>query len=31
VSAGLRHIHECGMIHLDIKPANLLITQEGLS
>jgi serine/threonine protein kinase len=30
VSAGLRHIHECGMIHLDIKPANLLITQGGL-
>jgi membrane-associated tyrosine/threonine-specific cdc2-inhibitory kinase len=30
VTAGLRHIHECGMVHLDIKPANLLISDTGL-
>lgn len=29
VTAGLRHVHECGMVHLDIKPANLLITEHG--
>lgn len=29
VAAGLRHIHRCGMVHLDIKPANLLITEQG--
>lgn len=29
VTAGLHHIHSCGMVHLDIKPANLLITAEG--
>ena len=29
VCAGLQHIHSCGMVHLDIKPANLLITESG--
>ncbi len=29
VTAGLHHIHACGMVHLDIKPANLLITAQG--
>ena len=29
VAAGLDHIHACGIVHLDVKPANLLITQEG--
>jgi serine/threonine protein kinase len=29
VSCGLAHIHKCGMVHLDIKPANLLITING--
>ena len=26
---GIRHIHDCGFIHLDLKPANVLITFEG--
>jgi mitosis inhibitor protein kinase SWE1 len=29
VCAGLQHIHDCGYVHLDIKPANLLITGAG--
>lgn len=27
---GLKHIHESGFIHLDLKPANILITFEGV-
>ncbi|KAF8865072.1 kinase-like protein [Acephala macrosclerotiorum] len=27
---GLKHIHDMGFIHLDLKPANLLITFEGV-
>ena len=27
---GLRHIHDSGFIHLDLKPANILITFEGV-
>ncbi len=30
VSSGLAHIHACGMVHLDIKPANLLVTHSGI-
>jgi mitosis inhibitor protein kinase SWE1 len=30
LSLGLRHIHESGFIHLDLKPANVLITFEGV-
>lgn len=28
LSAGLAHVHALGIIHLDIKPANVLITRE---
>jgi mitosis inhibitor protein kinase SWE1 len=27
---GLKHVHDCGFIHLDLKPANILITFEGV-
>ena len=27
---GLKHIHDAGFIHLDLKPANILITFEGV-
>lgn len=27
---GLRHIHDSGFIHLDLKPANVLVTFEGV-
>ena len=27
---GLKHIHDLGFIHLDLKPANILITFEGV-
>lgn len=30
LSLGLKHIHDCGFIHLDLKPANVLITFEGV-
>ncbi|PYH76944.1 kinase-like protein [Aspergillus uvarum CBS 121591] len=30
LSTGLKHIHETGFIHLDLKPANILITFEGV-
>jgi len=30
VACGLEHIHACGLVHLDIKPANLLIAQSGV-
>lgn len=30
LSRGLRHIHHTGFIHLDIKPANVLVTFEGV-
>jgi mitosis inhibitor protein kinase SWE1 len=29
VTSGLEHIHACGLVHLDIKPANLLIASNG--
>ncbi|MCJ1307857.1 hypothetical protein MMC25_001505 [Agyrium rufum] len=30
LSQGLKHIHDCGYIHLDLKPANVFITFEGV-
>ncbi|ETI26485.1 hypothetical protein G647_03262 [Cladophialophora carrionii CBS 160.54] len=30
LSQGLKHIHDTGFIHLDLKPANILITFEGV-
>jgi len=29
-ASGLQHIHTAGMVHLDIKPANLLICSSGI-
>lgn len=30
LSLGLKHIHDQGFIHLDLKPANILVTFEGV-
>ena len=30
LTQGLKHIHDMGFIHLDLKPANILITFEGV-
>ncbi|KAI9738766.1 MAG: hypothetical protein M1834_008273 [Cirrosporium novae-zelandiae] len=30
LSLGLKHIHDSGFIHLDLKPANVLVTFEGV-
>ncbi|KAL9579930.1 MAG: hypothetical protein Q9212_004802 [Teloschistes hypoglaucus] len=30
LSLGLKHVHHCGFIHLDLKPANILVTFEGV-
>lgn len=30
ICLGLKHIHDFGFIHLDLKPANVLITFEGI-
>ena len=30
ISRGLKHVHDSGFIHLDLKPANVLITFEGV-
>ncbi|ERF73743.1 hypothetical protein EPUS_00997 [Endocarpon pusillum Z07020] len=30
MSLGLQHIHDCGFIHLDLKPANVFVTFEGV-
>lgn len=30
MARGLKHIHDSGFIHLDLKPANVLITFEGV-
>ncbi|KAK5029443.1 mitosis inhibitor protein kinase swe1 [Exophiala sideris] len=30
LSHGLKHVHDSGFIHLDLKPANILITFEGV-
>lgn len=29
VASGLEHIHQCGVVHLDIKPQNILISRDG--
>ncbi|KAL8726894.1 MAG: hypothetical protein Q9181_005892 [Wetmoreana brouardii] len=30
LSLGLKHVHDSGFIHLDLKPANVLVTFEGV-
>ncbi|KAL4925888.1 tyrosine protein kinase SWE1 [Aspergillus undulatus] len=30
LSTGLKHVHDSGFIHLDLKPANILVTFEGV-
>ncbi|KAI9724906.1 MAG: hypothetical protein M1812_000182 [Candelaria pacifica] len=30
LSQGVKHVHDSGFIHLDLKPANILITFEGV-
>ncbi|KAL6250830.1 mitosis inhibitor protein kinase swe1 [Rhinocladiella similis] len=30
LALGLKHVHDSGFIHLDVKPANILITFEGV-
>ncbi|KAJ5151011.1 uncharacterized protein N7482_010263 [Penicillium canariense] len=30
LSLGLKHVHDQGFIHLDLKPANILVTFEGV-
>jgi mitosis inhibitor protein kinase SWE1 len=30
LALGLKHVHDSGFIHLDLKPANILITFEGV-
>lgn len=30
VGHALRHVHAMGLVHLDVKPANLLIGDEGM-
>ncbi|CAK7564456.1 MAG: mitosis inhibitor protein kinase swe1 [Sporothrix epigloea] len=29
ITQGLRYVHDAGFIHLDLKPANILVTYEG--
>lgn len=31
IAAGLHHIHSLGIIHLDVKPDNILISREPLA
>lgn len=28
IGKGLKHVHECGLIHMDLKPANVLISKR---
>lgn len=30
VGESLRHVHAMGLVHLDVKPANLLVGDEGI-
>lgn len=29
MACAVKHVHDCGFIHLDIKPSNFFVTQRG--
>lgn len=30
IGGALQHVHECGFVHLDVKPGNIIVTTNGL-